>query len=82
MLHVLVIYDISDDRIRTKVADMCLNYGLDRVQNSAFVGQLPRGLQEELMLRIEKLLGSETGIVQLIAVNPKDWANRIEVCNA
>ncbi|MFQ3537077.1 MAG: CRISPR-associated endonuclease Cas2 [Aggregatilineales bacterium] len=81
-MNVLVIYDISDDRIRTKVADVCLNYGLDRIQNSAFVGMLPRSLQEELMLRVEKLLGNQTGIIQLIAVSPKDWSNRLEVCNA
>lgn len=82
MLHVLVIYDISDDRVRTKVADACLDYGLDRVQNSAFFGQLPRKLQQELMLRIGRLLGNTTGIVQLVPISPSDWAKRLEVRNA
>lgn len=26
-MYYLVIYDISDDRLRTKVADICLDYG-------------------------------------------------------
>jgi hypothetical protein len=32
----LVVYDISNDAIRGKVADDCLDYGLSRIQPSAF----------------------------------------------
>ena len=48
----LLVYDISHDRTRSRVADVCLDYGLDRFQYSAFVGRLTRTHQEELMLRI------------------------------
>jgi CRISPR-associated protein Cas2 len=41
-IPVLVIYDIPHDGTRGKVADMCLDYGLDRIQYSAFTGQLTR----------------------------------------
>lgn len=82
MQHVLLIYDISDDRIRLKVVDACLDYGLSRLQESAFFGQLTRDLQEKLMERIRKLLGSETGNIQLIPISARAWASRIEVCNA
>ena len=37
---VWVIYDISDDRVRGKVAGICKGYGLYRVQKSAFLGDL------------------------------------------
>jgi hypothetical protein len=36
----LLIYDIPDDRARQKVADACLDYGLERIQYSAFLGEL------------------------------------------
>lgn len=36
--RVLLIYDIENDRVRGKIADACIDYGLDRVQFSAFVG--------------------------------------------
>ncbi|NJL05964.1 MAG: CRISPR-associated endonuclease Cas2, partial [Chloroflexaceae bacterium] len=41
-MRVLVLYDISDDRARQRVADACLDYGLERVQFSVFVGALSR----------------------------------------
>jgi len=34
----LLIYDMPDDKLRAKVADICLDYGLDRIQYSAFLG--------------------------------------------
>ena len=39
---VWVIYDISENRIRSRVAKLCKNYGLFRVQKSAFLGDLNR----------------------------------------
>ena len=38
-VSVVLIYDIEDDRLRTRVADICLNYGLGRIQFSAFFGK-------------------------------------------
>jgi CRISPR-associated protein Cas2 len=78
-MHLIVIYDISNDRIRGKVADACQDYGLDRIQYSAFYGQLQRTHQEELMLRVAALLKKEPGRIQLIPINEKDWQKRLEV---
>lgn len=76
---VFLLYDITDDRIRHKVAVACEDYGLDRLQFSAFYGELSRNLQEELMLRIDKLLGNEPGRVQLIPISTAEWNKRLEV---
>ena len=81
-MKVLLIYDIPDDRVRSKVADLCLDYGLDRIQYSAFQGELRRTHQEELLMRIKKRLGKKPGDVRLIPVCRKDWAARIEVINS
>ena len=81
MTHLLVIYDISNDRVRSKVATACEDYGLDRVQYSAFYGRLQRTFQEELMMKIEKLLGDEVGSIQLIPVANNEWERRLEVRN-
>ena len=35
-MHTYVIYDIVKDRIRKKIADVCLDYGLKRIQYSSF----------------------------------------------
>lgn len=82
MLHTLLVYDITNDRIRGKVADACLDYGLDRMQFSAFVGRLSRNHQEELMQQIADLMGDSAGNVTLMPICATDWANRLEIDNA
>jgi CRISPR-associated protein Cas2 len=75
-MHCLVVYDISDDGRRTKVADVCLDYGLDRIQYSAFLGDLAPTHQEELMLKLERVLGRKTGNIQLFPLCARDWQGR------
>ncbi len=51
----LVIYDCEDDRVRTQVSECCLDYGLARIQYSAFRGKLSRSMREELFLKLCEL---------------------------
>jgi len=51
-LTTLVIYDCESDRIRTKVSETCLDYGLTRIQFSAFIGKLNRSMREELFIKL------------------------------
>ena len=81
MMHLFLIYDIVSNRIRTKIAMTCEDYGLDRIQFSAFYGRLRRTHQEELMLKIGALLGDEPGRVQLILVGQNEWERRLELKN-
>jgi CRISPR-associated protein Cas2 len=53
---VWVIYDISDDRIRGWVAQICKGYGLYRVQKSAFLGDLNKNESNSLALECEELI--------------------------
>jgi CRISPR-associated protein Cas2 len=76
-MHCLLIYDISDDRIRAKVADTCLDYGLDRIQYSAFYGNISRNYQEELFQKVQDLLGKAEGEIMLLPICYKDWNDRL-----
>jgi CRISPR-associated protein Cas2 len=58
-MRCLLIYDIPDDRTRTRVSDACLDYGLERVQWSAFLGELNQTLQRELLLKVRTILGKK-----------------------
>lgn len=78
-MKTILVYDIPNDRIRTKIADFCLDYGLDRIQYSAFQGDLSRTHQEELILRIGERLGKHEGKIQLFTICDKDWAQRLEI---
>lgn len=73
-LRTLVIYDIVEDRVRIKVADACLDYGLARIQYSAFAGPLNRNKREELFLRLRATLGTDYGKILIQPVCGKDVA--------
>lgn len=75
-MQCVVVYDIPDDAKRTKIADVCIDYGMDRIQYSAFLGDLLSTHQDELMLKISSVLGKLAGNVQLFPVCEKDWAAR------
>jgi len=75
----LVIYDISDDRTRTNVSEMCLDYGLHRMQYSAFEGLLTRNRREELALRLADELRTSGGKVTLIPICQRDADDRIDL---
>jgi len=75
----LLVYDIPHDGTRTKVADFCLDYGLDRIQYSGFLGDLTRTYQEELILKIGERLGDRPGKIQLFVICEKDWRQRLEI---
>ena len=70
----LFLYDIPNDRLRTKVADICLDYGLRRIQYSAFMGQLSSNRQEEFWLKISRLIGTAEANLQLYPLNERDLA--------
>jgi CRISPR-associated protein Cas2 len=68
----LVIYDIPDDKLRAKVADICLDYGLDRIQYSAFLGEMNHNRREELLQKIRRQIGKKEANVQLFPICDKD----------
>lgn len=75
-MYCVLVYDIVDDAKRLKVAEACLDYGMDRIQYSAFLGNLAATHQEELMLKIRRLLGKHAANVQLFPICERDWAAR------
>lgn len=75
-MRCLLIYDIPHDGIRVKVADACLDYGLERVQYSAFLGELSQVHQRELLLQIKRRIGKHDANIQLFPLDEKSWNSR------
>lgn len=75
-MRCLLIYDISHDGVRAKVADACLDYGLERIQYSAFMGELSWIHQKELLLQIKRRIGKHDASVQLFPLDEKSWTGR------
>lgn len=68
----LVIYDIESDRIRYKIAEACKDYGLQRIQYSAFIGRQSNNRREELIYRLRHTLGKQAGHILIYAICEKD----------
>lgn len=58
-MQVLVMYDIASSRLRLKVAETCLDYGLDRIQFSVFLGDLSEPQRRALIATLQDLIGDE-----------------------
>jgi len=71
-VSVLLIYDIENDKLRGRAADICFDYGLERIQFSAFYGKLNRNRRQELALRLRAEIGDQSGRVRLVPVCEQD----------
>lgn len=56
------LYDISDDKQRTRVSKVLLDAGLERVQYSVFVGDLDQNRFDELVIAAERLVGEADSV--------------------
>ena len=59
-LLTFVIYDIVDDLVRGRVANACKDYGLERIQYSAFCGSLAGADERTRLLQTLAFLGPLT----------------------
>lgn len=79
-LVTVVIFDIPSDRVRRKVGELCKDYGLARLQWSAFEGPLTRNRREELWARLVKLVenAGDGGRLAIFPIGSREaaWAMR------
>jgi CRISPR-associated protein Cas2 len=68
-----VVYDITNDRVRTKVAKICKGYGLYRVQKSAFLGDINRNQIDELVLRCKEITNKDKDSVYIFPMCEEDF---------
>lgn len=71
-MQTLLVYDVPDDRLRNKIAGICLDYGLHRIQYSTFMGPMSRNRQEEVFQQIIRRVGKREANVQLFALCERD----------
>lgn len=81
-MQTLVIYDIPNDRIRNKVAERCKDAGLERIQYSAFIGDLNHNRREQLQLVIRRTVGEYAGNIRLYPLCDKDMRLMKEIAVA
>ncbi|GBC60646.1 CRISPR-associated endonuclease Cas2 [Desulfonema ishimotonii] len=73
-----VIYDIAENKPRTKVAKECKKAGLIRVQKSVFLGKLEWNRFDELGEKCRSLINEETDSLYLFPFSQEDF-RRVQV---
>ena len=68
-----LIYDISSDKARGKIANRCLDMGLYRVQKSVFLGDLERNRTDEILLFSRELLNESTDSLYIFPMCRDDF---------
>lgn len=58
-MMVLLIYDISDNSVRTRISDICKDHGLSRLQKSAFLGEVESETMEQISTEIDALMDND-----------------------
>jgi CRISPR-associated protein Cas2 len=71
-MYTLVIYDITDDTLRLRIAEACKESGLVRIQKSAFLGRIDSQKRKSLKLRLRELLGNNPGNIQIFLICEAD----------
>ncbi len=64
-----VLYDIENDKARTKVAKLCKQAGLYRVQYSVFLGSVNSNEKDTLQLQIGALINDEKDKVYIFPMS-------------
>ena len=72
----IIIYDIPSDKLRNRIADICQDYGLKRIQFSAFLGEINHNRREELLQKIKREVVKKQANVQLFPICDKDMRLR------
>ncbi|WP_367391827.1 CRISPR-associated endonuclease Cas2 [Lewinella sp. LCG006] len=77
-MHTWIMYDIVNDRARTRIAKYCKQAGLYRVQYSVFLGTISAEEKDVLELQIAQEIDEETDKVYIFPMGPS--AMRQTVC--
>lgn len=79
VVRYVVIYDITDDNLRVLVAETLKDYGLQRIQYSAFIGSLRRNKLNSLVVDLKNLIKDLVENVQIFPVCDTCFKGRREI---
>ncbi|QKR00730.1 CRISPR-associated endonuclease Cas2 [Metallosphaera tengchongensis] len=77
-MMLLVIYDVSDNGKRTRLANSLKRYGMSRIQRSAFKGEVDSQRVKDLIRLIRREV-DQTDVVHLVPLDPRNWEMRVVI---
>jgi len=70
---VWVVYDITENKTRNRIARTCLDYGLYRVQKSVFLGKLNNNEMDSLSLECQDKIDPQVDSVYIFPMDEKSF---------
>ena len=70
---ILIIYDISDNKVRNNIVRIAREYGLYRVQKSVFFGNINNNKMDEIILESKKVINFQADSVYIFPMCEKDF---------
>jgi|GEM_PF-1034422 len=71
-LKVLVVYDITEDSLRLKIAEILKDLGLVRIQKSAFIGEMTSQEREDMEEVLRRLDLSPSDRIDVFPICDRD----------
>ncbi len=78
-MKVLVVYDISDNGARQRVADWLLSRGFTRIQRSAYVARGGIAIARDVERYVSRWIDSKRDVVHILLIQDVEWDRRIVV---
>ncbi len=75
-MRVLVIYDVSDDDKRRRLAKALESLGLSRIQRSAFAGEMPAARIRDVERMAGRIIDPRSDVVHIVPLAERDWRAR------
>ncbi len=72
-----VMYDIKNDKIRSKISKYCVQAGLNRVQFSVFLGKMEPNQKDTLTLQCRQLFNSETDSIYIFPMSKDELKDTV-----
>jgi len=76
-LVTLVIYDVTEDDVRLRVARFLRVKGLTRIQKSAFIGPLSVAERKDVENGLARLIQGKKANVQIYPLTPASYSQRV-----
>lgn len=76
-MRYVVVYDISDDNLRTLTSEILKDYGLKRIQKSAFMGNLKKYRLNSMIIDLKKMIESDRILV--FPLCESDFGNLVSI---
>jgi CRISPR-associated endonuclease Cas2 len=79
MSHLLALYDIPDDALRQRVANLLQDRGLARIQRSVYLGRASAGRRALIVDELLELVGQQAARIHLIPLSSDEVRNILTI---